>query len=227
MREDILILAGGKGTRLGRLTEHTPKPMIEFNGRPFLFHLIQYLKLFGYRNITISAGYKSAVIQSYFERADPMISIITEEDLLGTGGAVKHYLSKNYSAGQLIVMNGDSFVFDDPNLFANMDNRDCIFGVYVSDRSRYGAIIARNMVVEELREKTERGSGLISAGIYYFKDKKFLKNQMKRYPDKFSLESFMMDYVTKNRVYVSASNGQLIDMGTPEGLSMMGNRIDA
>jgi len=52
-----LILAGGKGTRLGSLTERVPKPMLQVAGRPFIEHLIWNLKRHGISDIILSVGY--------------------------------------------------------------------------------------------------------------------------------------------------------------------------
>ena len=61
-----VILAGGRGTRLGRLTQTRPKPMIEFHGRPFLHYLIELLRDQGFERILLLLGYLPDVIQNYF-----------------------------------------------------------------------------------------------------------------------------------------------------------------
>ncbi|MGH2587587.1 MAG: HAD-IIIA family hydrolase [Dehalococcoidia bacterium] len=61
-----VILAGGRGTRLQPLTDHRPKPMIEFHGRPFLEYLVEQLRDQGFERILLLLGYLPEVIQDYF-----------------------------------------------------------------------------------------------------------------------------------------------------------------
>jgi D-glycero-D-manno-heptose 1,7-bisphosphate phosphatase len=63
---DLVILAGGRGTRLGSITDKTPKPLIKINGIPFLQHLINYYSKFDFDNIYIIAGYKGEQIKKEF-----------------------------------------------------------------------------------------------------------------------------------------------------------------
>jgi histidinol-phosphate phosphatase family protein len=62
-----VILAGGRGTRLGELTTTRPKPMIEFHGKPFLEYLIEMLRGHGVSRVLLLLGYLPDVIQNYFE----------------------------------------------------------------------------------------------------------------------------------------------------------------
>ncbi|OFW11408.1 MAG: histidinol phosphate phosphatase [Acidobacteria bacterium RIFCSPLOWO2_02_FULL_67_36] len=61
-----VILAGGRGVRLRPLTDHRPKPMIEFHGRPFLEYVIELLRSQGFRRVLLLLGYMPEVIQKYF-----------------------------------------------------------------------------------------------------------------------------------------------------------------
>ncbi len=61
-----VILAGGRGTRLLPLTEHDPKPMIRFHGKPFLEYLIELLKSQGIRRVVLLLGYLPEKITQYF-----------------------------------------------------------------------------------------------------------------------------------------------------------------
>ena len=61
-----LILAGGKGTRLGEETKLIPKPMVEIGGYPILWHIMKIYSHFGYNDFIILTGYKGHVIKEYF-----------------------------------------------------------------------------------------------------------------------------------------------------------------
>ncbi len=62
-----VILAGGKGTRLGELTVDTPKPMVSVNGKPFLEYLIDMLRENGIEEIVLLLGYLPHKITDYFK----------------------------------------------------------------------------------------------------------------------------------------------------------------
>ena len=62
----VIILAGGYGTRLAEFTEEIPKPMVPINGKPILFHLMEYYASFGHNDFYIALGYKGDIIKKYF-----------------------------------------------------------------------------------------------------------------------------------------------------------------
>ena len=107
----VVIMAGGKGTRLGPLTEETPKPMVKINERPFLEHQLELLKSFGFYKILLLTGYKGEKIMDYFKdgRAwNLSIKYSVEKELLGTGGALKN--AEDKLEKEFLVLNGDTYL---------------------------------------------------------------------------------------------------------------------
>jgi NDP-sugar pyrophosphorylase family protein len=62
---NIIILSGGFGTRLGKLTKVTPKPLIKFKQRPFLQYLIEYLSNFGFYKFYLATYYKNNKFEAF------------------------------------------------------------------------------------------------------------------------------------------------------------------
>ncbi len=62
----VVILAGGFGTRISEESHLKPKPMIEIGGRPILWHIMKYYSSFGYNDFIICLGYKGYVIKEFF-----------------------------------------------------------------------------------------------------------------------------------------------------------------
>lgn len=63
---DVVILCGGKGTRLSEETNLKPKPMVEIGGKPILWHIMKYYSSFGYNRFILALGYKADYIKEYF-----------------------------------------------------------------------------------------------------------------------------------------------------------------
>ena len=62
----VVILCGGKGTRLREETEYRPKPMVPIGGRPILWHIMKTYASFGHKEFIICLGYKGDMIKDYF-----------------------------------------------------------------------------------------------------------------------------------------------------------------
>ena len=63
----VVILCGGKGTRLGLETKTIPKPMAKIDNDPIILHIINYYIKFGYKDFILALGYKGSVIKNYFK----------------------------------------------------------------------------------------------------------------------------------------------------------------
>lgn len=62
----VVILCGGKGTRLREETEYRPKPMVPIGGKPILWHIMKYYAAFGHNEFILCLGYKGELIKDYF-----------------------------------------------------------------------------------------------------------------------------------------------------------------
>ncbi len=62
----VVLLAGGKGTRITEESIYRPKPMVEIGGMPILWHIMKEYSYFGYREFIICAGYKQEYIKEWF-----------------------------------------------------------------------------------------------------------------------------------------------------------------
>lgn len=82
----IMILAGGRGTRLMEETQDIPKPMVTIGGKPILIHLMQFYSRFGFRKFIICLGYKGEIIKEYFLDIHKRMSSIH----LHVGGKVEY-----------------------------------------------------------------------------------------------------------------------------------------
>jgi len=104
----LIIIAGGKGTRLGFKT--IPKPMAEVGERPIIYHQIILAKKYGIKEIVILSGYLSEVIEGYLKNGKDLgvnITHIKEERPLGTAGSLKSIESMIKEGERFMVFYGD------------------------------------------------------------------------------------------------------------------------
>ena len=65
---NVVILAGGLGTRISEYTKRIPKPMININNKPLLIHIMEHYAKYNFTNFYIALGYKGNVIRNYFKK---------------------------------------------------------------------------------------------------------------------------------------------------------------
>ncbi len=166
-----VILAAGKGVRMLPLTREKPKPLIEVNGKPFLLHLLERLSAAGFRDkdIAIVVGYKGEKIEEFLNEHGPDITVIVQQALVGTGDAVYH-TQEFVDEEDFIVVGGDNLFSADDLLRIQKEDEFCyVAGWKVEDPSRYGVLICKGDVLQEIIEKPKEFVGdLINAGLYKF-----------------------------------------------------------
>lgn len=104
----MVVMAGGKGTRLRPHTEKCPKPLLPVAGKPMLEHIVERAKLAGIEHFLFSVHYLGHMIEDHFGDGsdwDVSIDYIREEKPLGTGGALS--LIETRPSGPFLVTNGD------------------------------------------------------------------------------------------------------------------------
>ena len=109
---EAILLVGGKGTRLRPLTMHTPKPMVPAAGVPFLTHQLARARAAGVDHIVLATSYLAEVLEPYFGDGSALgleLEYVTEDEPLGTGGAIRNVASRLRSApGEpVLIFNGD------------------------------------------------------------------------------------------------------------------------
>jgi D-glycero-D-manno-heptose 1,7-bisphosphate phosphatase len=171
-----VILVGGKGSRLGAITQAIPKPLLPIAGRPFLDYLIETVERHGYEDILLLAGYLGEAVERGYDRRQiggATIRVMREEVPLGTAGALT--VARDALDSRFLMMNGDAFF--DINLRA-LEDASRQSGAMatlalrsVPDPARYGRVIEeRGKIVAFLEKAPSRpGPGVINGGTYVLK----------------------------------------------------------
>lgn len=240
----VVIMAGGKGTRIASVRSDIPKPMIPVCGKPILEHQINCLKKNGFTDITLVIGHLGKAIQDYFGDGTSFgvkISYFEETEPLGTAGA----LFKLNITEDFLLLCGD-IVFDmDLNRFlafhkergafaslvAHPNNHPYDSSVLVTEtlppKEKGGLPIENGKVVAWLTKEDERAyyRNLVNAGIELISPK-LLEETKKRYvaknisiPKKLDLDRDILKPAIENgKIFAYHTTEYIKDMGTPDRL---------
>lgn len=217
---EVIILAGGLGTRLRSVVSEVPKCMAPVAGRPFLWYLLQYLKCYDVTKVILSVGYLRDVVQNWIaEIKDDFpftFEYAVEEEPLGTGGGIKLALGHAVE-DRVVVLNGDTFFnVDLEGLFRRKSVRPITLALRpMRNFERYGNVkLDNNGVVESFEEKKHCAEGLINGGVYLI-DRRF--DIMPPDKDRFSFENDVLASLCENHCLDGiVDDGYFIDIGVPE-----------
>ncbi len=196
----FLLLAGGFGTRLGAITRHTPKPLMKIGGVNFIDYVVDTLPKDS-DNIYIATHYKNNKFIEYANNKNN-ITIIKENEKLGTGGAIKNFFINYPKYKECIVLNADTYARIDYNILINKYKSrkvDCILVIGKNPGgSRYGNVEIINNKIISLEKNDKVISKLIYYGIAIYKKKEIMNIKS----NKFSIENtYLKDIQFVNSSY--------------------------
>ncbi len=194
--------------------------MAEFNGQSFLTFLLKELSFQGITRVVLSTGYMSEYIIEHLPQWHQLldVEIVVETELLGTGGAINHALTKIHHE-EFFVLNGDSYCKTNLKQVIEFHqvkkSKYTLVATRVDDISSFGSLTINN--VNEISNFTEKQGvklpGLVNAGIYIFN--KTLYNQFDKMK-KFSLEYDVFPVLIGQSFFCYVTSSPLYDIGTPE-----------
>jgi len=217
---EVVILAGGFGTRLRSLVNDKPKCMAEINNIPFIKYLIDNLIEAKFTHIIFSLGYLSEIVISFlnnYKFKNCKYTYVVENNPLGTGGAIKNAI-KFSNEQNILILNGDTYVdinFMDFLEFHKSKNSLCTISVLnIQDASRYGSIEFNNqMKITKFIEKKNSSNVYINAGYIYIQNNIFI-NYLSEI---FSFENdFLPVFMNSDCAYAYPIDSYFIDIGIPE-----------
>ena len=228
-----VILVGGEGTRLRPLTYSMPKTMVPILNRPFLEHMLKYMKSHSIDDVVLALCYLPDHIRDYFgDGSDHGVKLTyaVESSPLGTAGAVKNvaqHLDETF-----FVFNGD--VFTDMNLTAMLEThrkksaKATIALTPVDDPTMYGVVETdTNSRIKRFIEKPKREavtSNMINAGTYILEP-----DLLDHIPanQSYTFEHGLFPLLLEHRdpFYSFNSHGYWIDIGTPSKYIQVNNDL--
>ena len=191
----VVILCGGLGTRLKEETDYRPKPMVEIDRKPVLWHIMKIYSAYGFKDFILCLGYKGELIKNYFYNYEILNNDFTVE--LGNYKHIEIHSShgekgwrvtladtgKNAMTGARVkrierYIDGDLFMLTYGDGVADIDIKKLlefhkshgkigtVTGVHPS--SRFGELVVESDKVKEFSEKPQIKEGFINGGFFVF-----------------------------------------------------------
>lgn len=161
-----MILAAGFGTRLGHLTQSTPKPLIKVKGQPLIKYHLSKLLAADYSQIVINTHYLSDEIINYVENEfnnDPRIIFSIEKEILGTGGGIKKALH-HFGNDDFLVLNSDIYSDLDYKYFKSFTS-PTLFAVETKNQGDFN-IKNTKVCLETTKNYTWMGFSVVNAEVF-------------------------------------------------------------
>ncbi len=211
---DLVILAGGKGTRIKKLTNYS-KPVVKFNNLNFLDYLLQNYSIYNFKNIYVLAGFKGIQIKRIYDKKKfnlKKVRVIIEKYPMDTGGAL--YNIKKIVKNNFILTNGDSLVDIDLKKFTkNKLNNSLIKMALISKKFTKNKNKLNNISFNHKGIILDKNSKYMNSGVYYCHKNllKIVKNK------KISLENNIIPKLIKEKkVNAEVIKSKFfLDIGTP------------
>lgn len=217
-----VILCGGLGSRLGALTEETPKPLLAVGGRPFLEILVQELTRYGVEEVLLLAAYRSERIEA-FAAALPerlgrplRVSVSIEPERAGTGGAL--HFARDRLADRFLMLNGDSLFDVDLYALAGLLGAEPAAEAAVALRplpeaGRYDDVVLEGTRITRFGGRSgSAGPALINGGVYAMR-----RTILSAMAPACSLErDILPGLAMSGRLLGLPAEGFFLDIGVPE-----------
>jgi NDP-sugar pyrophosphorylase family protein len=220
-----MILAAGRGTRLGPLGRKVPKILLEIGGEPLLARHLRYLEREGVERVVVNAHHLAEQVQDFVSayRGRLEVVLLVETELRGTAGSVRGALP-HLGHDPFIVLYGDVLVDEplEPLLAAHRSRGAATTLTVYSAPSTVGKgvveIEAEGRVIA-FREKRQEGAGLVNAGLYVL-EAGFVCRFPTRIPLDFGEDVLPQAVARGERVFAYPLASPVLDVGTPETLAL-------
>ncbi|MBM3170068.1 MAG: HAD-IIIA family hydrolase [Bacteroidetes bacterium] len=227
-----IVLAGGKGTRLGEATAQRPKPMVEINSKPLLEYTLSWLKQQGVERAILTLNYLPDSIVQHFGQGGgnfPVLEYLLESSPLGTAGCLS---GKGNSFNEPVwIVYGDVFMDLDLHRiwdFHSLNKANMTLVVHPNDHPHDSDLLevdSQNRVLQ-FNPKPRAGNpwlpNLVNAGLYLMNPELF--DAIPNTPCDFGRD-LIPNWVENYAIYAYSTPEYMKDMGTPDRLKKVENDV--
>ena len=195
---NVVILAGGQGSRISEYTKTIPKPMIKVNGKPIILRIMNHFSKWGFTNFYIALGYKGEEIKKFFKNTKKNwnINLIDTGKKTMTGGRLKR-LKKYLGKDNFLMTYGDGVSNVNLKKLVNFHkrNKKLVTLTAVRPPARFGYLKIKGNLVNYFKEKSATDEGWINGGFFVINPKflKYIKD------DQTFLEKEPLEKITKKK----------------------------
>jgi UDP-N-acetylglucosamine diphosphorylase / glucose-1-phosphate thymidylyltransferase / UDP-N-acetylgalactosamine diphosphorylase / glucosamine-1-phosphate N-acetyltransferase / galactosamine-1-phosphate N-acetyltransferase len=225
-----VILAAGRGTRMGDLTGDLPKPMLPVAGKPILEHVLDRLRAAGFTDACVVTGYRAEIVETHFRDYPMRLTFLRQTVIDGTGSAA--LLCRDFAGtdpflftfGDILVSSADyAGIFD--RLTSNPEAQAAAGVKFVDDPFQGAAVYEEGGRVTRIIEKPPKGTSSTnwnSAGLYAFRSAIF--DELAHVPlssrGEYELTSAVEQLLARNALLLLYPiEGAWRDIGRPEDLA--------
>lgn len=217
----LVVLCGGKGSRLKSVVSSVPKPLAPVGNSNFLEILLKRYERAGFSDVIISTGYMADKISDFIDssKLNMNATVVQEQKPLGTGGAVRLVIDQTEYDGKFLVVNGDTLIQDLPaiNFFENNTKNVnfALFGGLKPDAGddRYGKFYVTRS--GHLSVEQDNSLTMISYGIYLIDPVKYACAV--ELEQKIDLDQvYRQILLSGKKIHAIELNSSFVDIGVPE-----------
>jgi D,D-heptose 1,7-bisphosphate phosphatase len=212
---DLVILAGGKGSRIKKFLEKNPKPLLKIQKINFLQILLNKYAKYNFRKIYILTGFRSRNIFNKFHNKEInfiKINCLKEKKLMGTGGCLFKLKNK---LNNFILINGDTFFDIDINKFLKLKNGSVGSMALTKNLNYKKNNLLCNLTIKNNYVHFSKKKSLMNGGVYFFNKNifKYISNK------KMSLEIDIMPKLFSNKLITGKKfTDFFLDIGSKKNL---------
>ena len=214
---NIVILCGGPGTRIKKLTQTCPKILINIEKKPFLYHLLKILKKNKIKNIYLLTQYKSVKIEKYVKNIKYFNFFILKDGKkkLGTGGSIKKNLKK--LPDYFFLTYGDSYLNINYSILRKklISANKSIISIYKNNSKK----LQNNVLFKKrkiIKYDKKKNFNYIDYGLFLFKREDLENIKIKK--ENFDLAEYLSTLIKKNKFTYIVSKKKFHECGSFDGI---------
>lgn len=227
--KQAMILAAGRGTRLGALGERQAKALVDIGGEPLLSHQLRYLGEHGVERVVVNASHLAEQLEEFAagRHGSPELQVVVEPEALGTAGGVLNALPL-FSPDPILVLYGDVILGEELGPMSALHHQHhpvATLAVYHSDQAQAKGVVEldKSLITAFHEKDPAKTAGWVNAGVYIVEP-----GWLAEYPGgtklDFGFDLFPAALAAGRELRGHRLASPVLDIGTPADLALARDR---